>query len=499
MDDNDNTNNNNAVVSTSVTMKESSNHTNNCSLQKKIDESSTQERDDDDSEEKHESSVSNSDPTTPPSISSGSSSPTNPSSCSNANSSSSHDLIQKEILSMVSNLSKELERKNQEEIIYRFHMNQKMNNVHSKLDFLLNEIQLLRKESSSKHSEEEKESSTKKPNSTTATMMTSKENKNHNQKKDWIRIRKKRSASTREETNNNERRKRHFYGDGYNCNVERSDEESDFSEAKSFMSTSSTSESSRSPTLESSISSTKKGGRSVVRNYEETSLFDGKVSLPPVDVATERSVIMSELDNHDENENENENDEADSNASCCSINHFSTKRGFIQQEETKVTSDEDEEDNTQNEEAWDLKYKELLAFKRKNNHVLVNTEDSSLGSWVHTQRTQYAKYKQNKPSRMTKRRFQLLDEIDFVWDVYNAAWNSKFVELKEYKELHGDCLVNTGHNANALGRWVNTQRKAHRRYLKNQSSSMTPEREQALNSIDFVWYPRDHKRKTGKR
>lgn len=55
---------------------------------------------------------------------------------------------------------------------------------------------------------------------------------------------------------------------------------------------------------------------------------------------------------------------------------------------------------------------------------------------------------------MTKRRFQLLDEIDFVWDVYNAAWNSKFVELKEYKELHGDCLVNTGHNANALGRWV---------------------------------------------
>lgn len=418
MDDNDNTNNNNAVVSTSVTMKESLNHTNNSSLQKKIDGSSTQERDDDDSEEKHESSVSNSNPTTPPSISSGSSSSTD----SSSSSSSRHDLIQKEILSMVSNLSKELERKNQEEIIYRFHMNQKMNNVHSKLDFLLNEIKLLRKESSSsspsrddpvegtsvsnvnKHSEEEKESSTKKPNSTTATMITSKENKNHNQKKDWIRIRKKRSASTGKGTNNR-RRKRHFYGDGYNCNVEKSDEESDFSEAKSFMSTFTTSESSRSPSLVSS--SSKRRGRSVVRNYEETSLFDGKVSLPPVDVATERSVIMSELDNHDENENEN--DEADSNASCCSINHFNTRRRFTQQEENKTkasfhnndthnqptlevlvnnieettgTSDEDEEENTPSEEAWDLKYKELLAFKRKNNHVLVNTEDSPLGFWV---------------------------------------------------------------------------------------------------------------------
>lgn len=56
---------------------------------------------------------------------------------------------------------------------------------------------------------------------------------------------------------------------------------------------------------------------------------------------------------------------------------------------------------------------------------------------------------------MTKRRVQLLDEIDFVWGVHHAAWNSKFLELKEYKKLHGDCLVNTGgRSANALGRWV---------------------------------------------
>ena len=70
--------------------------------------------------------------------------------------------------------------------------------------------------------------------------------------------------------------------------------------------------------------------------------------------------------------------------------------------------------------SWKERYQELIAYK--NNHGDCNVprrfeESKQLGEWVATQRTQYKKFKDGKPSHMTQERIDMLEEIGFEWIV----------------------------------------------------------------------------------
>ena len=106
-----------------------------------------------------------------------------------------------------------------------------------------------------------------------------------------------------------------------------------------------------------------------------------------------------------------------------------------------------------------------------------------LGQWVGVQRLGI--------NSISKERKQRLDLIGFVWDPYEAKWESGFTALITFKNRAGNCLVNNKHIEGSfrLGQWVAVQRST--------ANSMTIERKNKLNSIRFIWDPQNDKWETG--
>ena len=70
---------------------------------------------------------------------------------------------------------------------------------------------------------------------------------------------------------------------------------------------------------------------------------------------------------------------------------------------------------------WHQHYERLVEFKRKKGHCIVPTEykeDKSLGYWVSKQRAFHS------TNKLRQDRKELLDELGFVWKVYNLAARS---------------------------------------------------------------------------
>lgn len=83
-----------------------------------------------------------------------------------------------------------------------------------------------------------------------------------------------------------------------------------------------------------------------------------------------------------------------------------------------------------------------------------------------------------------------LDAIGFHWESstyrFERQWKERLEGLKEYKRVHGDCLIPWQYKHDkALSEWVHTQRKV---YSKGE---MREDRKKMLDEIGFVWKPGD--------
>jgi hypothetical protein len=136
---------------------------------------------------------------------------------------------------------------------------------------------------------------------------------------------------------------------------------------------------------------------------------------------------------------------------------------------------------------WNEMLYELLKFKSKHGHCRVPGSKGSLGAWVVQQRQQYhnlrAKQaeeedhklaavengegklqeepiKKSRSSSLTEERIEVLNTIDFVWDVVqfdnDVRWNIKYQELKEFVRINGHAVVP---QSTPLGQWVKMQRE----------------------------------------
>jgi hypothetical protein len=129
--------------------------------------------------------------------------------------------------------------------------------------------------------------------------------------------------------------------------------------------------------------------------------------------------------------------------------------------------------------AWETMFAELKRYKERFGDCEVPdkwNENPQLGIWVGTQRTR------QKKGTLSIDRKSRLDEIGFVWDPLEAAWENMFAELKCYADKHGHCNVPAVWRQNpALGSWVHTQR------VVNNAGKLSPERRARLDAVGFEW------------
>ena len=127
--------------------------------------------------------------------------------------------------------------------------------------------------------------------------------------------------------------------------------------------------------------------------------------------------------------------------------------------------------------SWEVMFTALKHYKEKHGDCNVSQrreENGPLGKWVNKQRT--------RKDRLSPARIAQLDELGFVWNTRDLAWDRMFAELQRYKERFRDCNVPQRWDENPqLGTWVNVQR----------SRTLPPDRKALLDELGFVWEPRD--------
>jgi superfamily II DNA or RNA helicase len=128
---------------------------------------------------------------------------------------------------------------------------------------------------------------------------------------------------------------------------------------------------------------------------------------------------------------------------------------------------------------WEERFGELRMFKERFGHCKVLDgwiENPRLARWVQKQRSNQKTLRENRRQR--------LDELGFLWNAKDAAWEQGFADLVEYKSRHGDCDVPVRSKGNfKLGRWVHVQRGAYK------TGRLPHERVKRLEDLGFRWEP----------
>jgi hypothetical protein len=143
--------------------------------------------------------------------------------------------------------------------------------------------------------------------------------------------------------------------------------------------------------------------------------------------------------------------------------------------------------------SWEDRLSQLADYRKINGHCnipKIYSENTKLGRWVATQRTQYRYHREGNRSSMTLPRIQALESLDFEWARYGgtATWEGRLSELAEYRKIQGHCNVPKDYSKNIqLANWVRTQRIQYRLQREGKTSSMTLSRFKALESLGFEW------------
>ena len=181
---------------------------------------------------------------------------------------------------------------------------------------------------------------------------------------------------------------------------------------------------------------------------------------------------ITNLDDDDTNDGMHDGDNDDDNY-CVATTDITT-----------TTNGEKGAPNKQ-EEIWNEMYKRLQTYKIKYQSTSVPIkfdEDPRLANWVSSQRQFYSK------NSLAKDRINRLNSIGFVWSFKKPLWNEMYDRLVDYsKEKKSTCVPLVYPADPQLGRWVSTQRTNY----KTKNPALTIDRISKLNSIGFVWNPKN--------
>lgn len=130
--------------------------------------------------------------------------------------------------------------------------------------------------------------------------------------------------------------------------------------------------------------------------------------------------------------------------------------------------------------AWRKSFDELVAYQMAHGNCDVPVkwkENPQLGGWAAAQRAL------KKSGKLHPERERLLNEIGFDWHTSHTKeeWETRFEQLKFYKQRFGDCCVPTQWKENPqLGAWVANQRH------KLKAGKLSGDKERLLIELGFV-------------
>ena len=125
---------------------------------------------------------------------------------------------------------------------------------------------------------------------------------------------------------------------------------------------------------------------------------------------------------------------------------------------------------------WDSRFNELKQYKGEHGDCNVPRREGPLGTWVINQRSSYNK------GTLSQERIKQLESIGFTWNPLEEDWVARFNDLKQYKDEHDNCNVNT-QTGGPFGWWVDRQRRSYKK------GTLSPERIEQLEIIGFAWDP----------
>ena len=136
---------------------------------------------------------------------------------------------------------------------------------------------------------------------------------------------------------------------------------------------------------------------------------------------------------------------------------------------------------------WLSVFSELANYKNEFGHCNVprkSVEHKKLALWVKNQRYEYSR------GKMNPKKIELLESINFVWDLHQAKWFEMLSELKKFKAKTSHCNVpQRVPEVRELSIWVSTQR------LNFKRGKMSKERFLILENLGFDWAPHESRRK----
>jgi len=160
-------------------------------------------------------------------------------------------------------------------------------------------------------------------------------------------------------------------------------------------------------------------------------------------------------------------------------------------------------------ELWDLKYCQVKEFLETNGCFPYDLDLSELDKegrqlylWCQRQRRSYRLYKRKRVPRrassvfddnggnaMTAEREAKLNELGFIWNIYENNWMKRYRELQIFIRNHGHTNVPFEYAGNKqLATWVSEQRYHYKKFTDGRrKSSMTPKRFKLLDSLGFEW------------
>ena len=122
------------------------------------------------------------------------------------------------------------------------------------------------------------------------------------------------------------------------------------------------------------------------------------------------------------------------------------------------------------------------------------TSANALGKWICKTRLKYHAKMAGQPSVLTDEQVDRLNQNGFIWSkavtkTETLTWDERFQELCGYMQQHGTTVV--PQNMTGLGQWVHKQRCLYQKHLGGETSSLSKDRIDRLNSIDFCWVVRE--------